>query len=368
MTIESKKIEYHYLYSPGLPGVDKKISGSVNAIKRLGHSTELKKWHGNFISKRLKMLSSLATSKAHILIIRHDCFLPFLYLPSYLLARVLGKKIIIDIPTPLATAVSEFANAESNAFVKACKVLLILLQHPICLFPANLVLQYAPDSKFLTFLTKHKTQLIANGYDVNNVPSLDLNESSNTDQKNIKFLAVGTIADWHGYDRLLLGLQNHYQKKDPPNTNITIDFIGDGPALDSLKALTKSFNLSKSVRFHGQLTGKKLTEYLNSAHLGIGTLGLHRKGLSLASPLKNREYCAFGLPFICSHEDIDFIGQPFVFNIPPDESAVNIQLILDFLMALKTTGLHKKHIHSFGLQNIDFQAKWKSILSKIDFN
>lgn len=368
MTLKPRTIEYHYLYAPGLPGVDKKISGSVSALRKIGYSTDLKQWRGNFITKRLKMLAALATSKANILIIRHDCFLPIFYLPSYFLARVLGKKIIIDIPTPLVTAVSEFASAESNFFVKACKISLILLQHPVCIFPANLILQYAPDSKFLTLFTKHKTQLIANGYDVHEVQPLDLNESSNTDQRNINFLAIGSIADWHGYDRLLLGVQSYYQRENVPNTNITIDFIGDGPALDSLKALTKNCNLSEHVKFHGQLTGEQLTKHLKSAHLGIGTLGLHRKGLSLASPLKNREYCAFGLPFICSHKDIDFVDQPFVFNIPPDESAVNIQLILENLTDLKKTGLDKKHIHSFGLNNIDFQAKWKNILSKIVFN
>lgn len=363
-----KKIEYHYLYSPGLPGVDKKISGSVNSLRKIGHLTELKKWQGNFITKRLKMLAAIAKSNANILIIRHDCFLPFLYIPSYLFARALGKKIIIDIPTPLVTAISEFASAETNSFVRISKILLILLQHPICLFPANLILQYAPDKKGLTYFTNHKTKLIANGYDVSEVQITESVHATTSSDASINFLAIGTIADWHGYDRLLLGLHNHHQNKTSLEANITIDFIGDGPALLSLKALTEKLHLSDQVTFHGQLTGKNLTKYLISADLGIGTLGLHRKGLSIASPLKNREYCAYGLPFICSHKDIDFTDQEFALSIPPDDTPINIRSTLDALILLKQNGFDKKRIHAYGVNNIDFQAKWNNILTKLTPN
>lgn len=363
--IQLNKIEYHYLYTPGLPGVDKKIAGSVSSLNQIGHPTELKQWRGNFITKRLMMLVSIATSRASVLIIRHDCFLPICYVPSYLLARALGKKIIIDIPTPLITAVSEFSNAETNPLIKACKIALLLLQHPLSLLPATIVLQYAHDNKFLTLLTQKKTILVANGYNVSEVQKADLNERVNTESGNLNFLAIGTIADWHGYDRLLHGLRNYYQSGSLSKVNISINFIGDGPALKSLKALTERYDLSDRVKFHGQITGTALTRYLNIADLGIGTLGLHRKGLSLASPLKNREYCAYGLPFICSHEDIDFTNQEFALSIPANDSAVDIQTILDYLASLKQKGFNKNSIHLFALENIDFQAKWMRILSKL---
>lgn len=70
------------------------------------------------------------------------------------------------------------------------------------------------------------------------------------------------------------------------------------------------------------------------AHIAIGTLGLHRKSMNEASPLKVRHYLALGLPVISAHTDTDFNrGAPFLLTLPNEENNVlpNLSLIDRFV-------------------------------------
>jgi hypothetical protein len=91
------------------------------------------------------------------------------------------------------------------------------------------------------------------------------------------------------------------------------------------------FNLQKNVVLHGPLWGEELDAIFNRADFAIGSLGRHRSGIQVIKTLKNREYAARGIPFIYSESDADFDGQPYVLKASPDESAIDITKILEFL-------------------------------------
>lgn len=74
--------------------------------------------------------------------------------------------------------------------------------------------------------------------------------------------------------------------------------------------------------YHGVQTGRELFDLYSWMDIGIGTLALHRKSMSEASPLKVREYLAHGLPVILGYEDTDVDGKDFVLNIGNHESNV----------------------------------------------
>ncbi|MNZ78728.1 hypothetical protein D3C78_973150 [compost metagenome] len=51
--------------------------------------------------------------------------------------------------------------------------------------------------------------------------------------------------------------------------------------------------------------------------MAIGPLALYRRGMKEASPLKVREYLAYGLPVINGYVDTDFKEEvPFILRIP----------------------------------------------------
>ena len=96
--------------------------------------------------------------------------------------------------------------------------------------------------------------------------------------------------------------------------------------------------LPENVKAHGYLTQELYEPILETGDIGIGVLGLHRKGLNEASPIKVREYLAYGLPVISGHPDTDFLGgRPFLLELPNHENNVRDALleIEQFVLAWK---------------------------------
>jgi hypothetical protein len=90
----------------------------------------------------------------------------------------------------------------------------------------------------------------------------------------------------------------------------------------------------ENVRIYGRLSMREYLPIAAHAHVGIGTLALHRKGLNEASPLKVREYLALGLAVIVGYQDTDFTGEePFICQIPNSEDNVvkNLDKIESFV-------------------------------------
>lgn len=99
--------------------------------------------------------------------------------------------------------------------------------------------------------------------------------------------------------------------------------------------MVKENKLEKYVIFHGRKCGKELDEIYDSSDIAVGSLGRFRSGLYVMKPLKNREYCAKGLPMIYSETDLDFEGQDFVYKVSHDESLINIGEIIEWYKNLK---------------------------------
>ncbi len=128
---------------------------------------------------------------------------------------------------------------------------------------------------------------------------------------------------WHGTDkyikmaRLLPG----------------IDFFLAGPE-------KKDFNISlKNLFIKGYLSKAELKKLYSKMDIAVGTLALHRNNMKEASPIKVREYAAFGLPMILAYQDTDFSdkGLDFILQIENSEQNVenNIATIGDFIYKWK---------------------------------
>lgn len=145
-------------------------------------------------------------------------------------------------------------------------------------------------------------------------------------QKDIRFIGVANISFWHGFDRLIKGLSEYYQKSDR-NETVYFDIVGNGVLVENLKSLAHELAVDKYVIFHGPLSGEDLNEVFNNASVGVGCLGCHRKNISEVKSLKNVEYAARGIPFIYSERNNDFDSQPYVIKVMPDETPIDINYI-----------------------------------------
>ena len=188
-----------------------------------------------------------------------------------------------------------------------------------------------------------RTIRISNGVDLDSIPIHPSKEPIGNSQLHL--IGVAEVHIWHGYDRLIAGLGEYYErlkKKDErlnmpdvyfhivggvhPNERYRANEYHPG-----LQAVIDKYGIADKVIFHGTMFGKELDEVFNQCQFAIGSLARHRSGITVIKTLKNREYATRGIPFIYSEQDSDFDHQPYVLKAPADESPINIQQILDFM-------------------------------------
>jgi glycosyltransferase involved in cell wall biosynthesis len=179
-----------------------------------------------------------------------------------------------------------------------------------------------------------RTIRISNGVDFDSIPLHDYHPVDDA----IHLIGVAEVHLWHGYDRLIAGLGEYYQREPSPKNMIfhivggvdPFDLYGQGD-YPGIQSLIDQFGLQEHVVFHGQLFGEELDKVFNQSCFAIGSLARHRTGITSIKTLKNREYATRGIPFIYSEQDSDFDSKPYIIKAPSDESPINISQILDFV-------------------------------------
>lgn len=152
------------------------------------------------------------------------------------------------------------------------------------------------------------------------------------DSRTLRILGLANLSFWHGYDRVLAGMDAY--AKQGGDRQVIFEVVGSGNELSRLKADTARFGLSSAVHFHGPLSGDALTEVMSRCHVAISSIGIHRVQND-TSTLKSREYCARGLPFVLGHVDRDFVDSPFAFQVPANDTPLNIRELVAFFDTLK---------------------------------
>jgi glycosyltransferase involved in cell wall biosynthesis len=166
---------------------------------------------------------------------------------------------------------------------------------------------------------------MVNGILLDDIP---LKKNTRKDDR-LDLIIVANFAFYHGYDRLIEGLNKYY--KSDNEKKVYLHFVGGGTICEKYKELAKKYNLNEYCFFYNFLNGEALDDVYNKCDIGICSLGAHRKDLYLSSELKSREYLARGLPIVTSAK-IDIIppGFRYCLKISEDETPVNISEIIDF--------------------------------------
>lgn len=169
-----------------------------------------------------------------------------------------------------------------------------------------------------------------------------------------------------------------------PHNDITIVFLGQGKypwyGIDKICYLAKCFpnwkfylvgleeqDLKGSERLPnvtccGFLKCEQYINLLKIADCAIGTLALHRIGINEASPIKTREYLAFGLPVIIAYKDTDFPEEvDFILRLPNNQSNIeeNLILIKEFVLKWKGKRVPRNNILHLGIE--------RKLLKKLTF-
>lgn len=193
-----------------------------------------------------------------------------------------------------------------------------------------------------------RTIRISNGVDFDSIPlhqpPLYLGRAG---RETLHLIGVAEVHDWHGFDRVMTGIGEYYrQNQTALATPHSLREISHQPDVffhvvggvhpsqmaNCFQPIIEKYHLQDRVIFHGQLFGDGLTKVFNQCQFAIGSLGRHRSGITVIKTLKNREYATRGIPFIYSEQDSDFDHQPYVLKAPADESPIDIEQIIEFMV------------------------------------
>lgn len=204
-----------------------------------------------------------------------------------------------------------------------------------------------------------KTIKISNGIDIDKISLVENKEKKDNE---INFIGVARIALWHGFDRLILSMSEYY--KNNQKEIIKFHVVGDGQkdVVENLKRLVRDNNLEKYVIFYGYKSGKELDEIFKKMNIGVGSLASFRQGLDTGSSLKNREYCARGLPILNGDIDLPLSSEQFVYQIPNKDSLFDLKKIIEWYKNLK---LNQKEIRKYAEENLTWDKQMRKVANYI---
>lgn len=297
-------------------------------------------------------------SEEEVIIVRSLCQYNFYIIFALIIARLQGKKIIIDVPTPNRVSRREIANSDKTPFGKFKSILYLIVSGPVPYWFAHRVVQYAREGEWYLLGNHNKTKIIGNGIDFDN---FHLRRKYPVwPSKRLKLIVVASLNYWHGVDRLFKAM--HIFNNDPSSDfQVDLTVVGEGNVTGELKKLMIDLELKDNILFKGILKDSALFNCYEESHIGVGSLALYRKSLDEASELKAREYTVIGLPFIASGKDPDFPeGTVFRYKVANSEETDSIiQFFREFEKFY--TPIDFEDIRLFARENLDYAAKFKQI-------
>ena len=314
---------YLGLYDPReYPGVHQKVMGLLRAAEAAGFETRV--WTEPFskLTGIKHLAAAIDAAPEAQLILRSLGFANIFIIPALWRARRRGCSVTIEVAAPNQIAIREIWTSRQSLWRRARAVAAFYVSGPWALWPATRIVQYAPENWWFRLGNAAKTVEIGNGIDVSAVEPRA--SAPAWPAPVLRLVAVATVSKWHGYDRLLRALKAFVERPDRP-FDVHVVIAGEGPELGGLRQLSTSLGLDDRVIFAGSVTGAPLRDLYANSHLAVSSLGLHRIGLSTASVLKAREYCAVGIPFIASGHDPDFSnGLDFRFVVSATEDTRDV--------------------------------------------
>lgn len=174
----------------------------------------------------------------------------------------------------------------------------------------------------------------------------------------VKMLAVSYERLGHGFDRVIRGLRNYYDKGGKRKFQVL--FVGKYK--DSTKQLVRDLRLENYCEFLPPAQGDLLDDYYNQSDLAIGHLANHRVGSFSGSSIKVQEYLAKGIPFVYAWNEMtvpeDF---PYALKFELNDEPLDFNLIEQFINSLPEPEIvayeMRKHFETF--------AGWDNQLKKV---
>jgi hypothetical protein len=127
--------------------------------------------------------------------------------------------------------------------------------------------------------------------------------------------------------------------------------------------MARDLGVAHRVHAHGRQPVSALDPHYARAHIGIGCLAPHRKGLQQLSALKHREYALRGIPMVIGGEDEDFPASlPWLRVVPADESPISPRALRAFALGW-TEARRRAQIRAWAEAHLSWTAKMPPLMT-----
>lgn len=322
-------------------GPTRKYAVLAGGLERLQHSVDLRLSSEGGVKGAWSAAQAVRKFRGDLIIVRAGPALVAAW-PWLLRHRMRGTLITIESPSPASSGLSEALAARGRLPRRIAHIALILVSAPWLKLVAHRVVMFGHEewAYFRMFLGE-RTVLTTNSVDVD---ELQLAQEQPSDGP-VRLIMVATVSRWHGVDRLIDGID----EDGAGGRDIEVIVVGDGPEVKSLRERARSRRLM-NVQFHPNAIGDELDRHFDSVDVAVGSLGLHRIGLRVASPLKNREYLARGLPVVYAGTDPDLDEakrRGFALRMESSESPLSMEQIRDWALRNRSRKRLRREIREF---------------------
>jgi hypothetical protein len=199
------------------------------------------------------------------------------------------------------------------------------------------------EINLLTLNSSYKSIVLANGI---NTSLFSIKKKLKNTTPKLLFMGSPNQA-WHGIDKILI----------LASKLINCEFHIVGPNKQELQSYGE---IPDNIIIHGYCDSTYLDKLIPQCDIGISTLALHRKNMHEASPLKSREYLAYGLPIIYAYNDTDIENNvPFALKIKNSENNIqdDFERIQKFIYEVFNNENIRKMSRQFAESTLDLQKK-----------
>lgn len=207
---------------------------------------------------------------------------------------------------------------------------------------------------------------IGNGILLEQIPVKD-NKINNKNKKEIVLIAVAILHNWHGYERVLNGIHEYYNKYyEKYKYIIKLNIVGIGPSLPKLKKICNNYKLEEYVTFFGLLDGKELDNIFEKSDIALGPLGAYKIGSKSSSPLKTKEYCARGIPFIIGYDDLSFNEDvEYIMKVDDDDSNIDMRQVIKFYETSKKINNLTSIMRKYAEEKLTWEKNFENLFKEL---
>lgn len=173
----------------------------------------------------------------------------------------------------------------------------------------------------------------------------------------IRFVGIAHLMNWHGYDRFIRSMKEY-----SGDQKITFTIISqDTEENVKVKKLVQEYHMEDQVIFKDRCTFDELDQLIDNYHIAIGGLGYHRRGAKYDTSIKNKEYCAWGIPFVCACMDRSFPDDfKYLCKVPSDESIINIGEIIEWYQSIYEYD-YRKEMYEYAKEHLNFAKEYRDL-------